>query len=119
MDSQEQDEENVTVGQLIQVELDAPPDDPAHPVEPARPIFLPNATDGRVATRQVATGADKKKHQPVDLATVGYNAVNEPWVKYSPVYMADRGYTASHFIVSRFQKEALYLETHGCAAVPA
>lgn len=94
----------------VEVALDFPPADMDTPVETARPFFLPSICEQRISTRQITTGSDKRRHKCNDLATVAYNVVNEPWVKYVPTYLADRGYTTGQFIVSRFQQEVLYLE---------
>jgi hypothetical protein len=101
----------------VEVALDAPPAGARDLPEAPRPFLLPSAADTRVATRQVATGsAEKRRQASADLATVAYNAVNEPWLKYDASCVADRGYGTGQFVIARFQRDVLYLETDGCAA---
>lgn len=40
-----------------------------------------------------------------------YNLVNEPWLKYSSMAIADRGLKSSHWTAARLRGEVLYLET--------
>ena len=88
---------------------------PAAQYELVRPCLLPGGSDARV-TRNQNTSGDKRRQQNVELATVAYNIVNEPWLRYMPSCMADKGYTSKDFVVSRFQRDVLYLETDGCVA---
>ena len=101
--------------QDIELALDFPPDCALPPAEAPRTFFHAEACGTRVSTRQVASGGDKRRARAHDVATVAYNVVNEPWVKYVPAYVADRGYKVGQFTAARFHKEALYLETAGCA----
>ena len=97
------------------MELDFPADAGGRPAEIVRPFFLPSLSDQRISTRQITTGSDKRRSGNREYATVAYNRVNEPWLKYVPTCMADRGYTTGQFVISRFQKDVLYLEDARCA----
>lgn len=100
----------------VEVALDFPPADASgKAAEGVRPFFLPSLSDQRISTRQITTGSDRRRHKAADFATVAYNGANEPWLKYVPTGMADRGFTSGHFIISRFNSDVLYLEAPSCA----
>lgn len=97
----------------IDVELDSLPDH-AEP-EAAKPYFILSHFDHRISTRQVTFhGGMNRRRTQSELATILYNLVNEPWLKYTPSLIADCGFASHLYTVSKFHKEALYIETATC-----
>lgn len=98
----------------IDVELDSLPDQ-AEP-EAAKAYFILSHFDHRISTRQLTYhGGISRRRTQSEVATILYNLVNEPWLKYTPSLIADCGFAAEQYTVSRFQNEILYVESETCA----
>lgn len=102
----------------VDVELDSLPDH-SEP-EAAKPYFILSHFDHRISTRQVTFhGGINRRRTQSEVATILYNLVNEPWLKYTPSLIADCGFAAHLYTVSKFQREALYIETERYALLSA
>ena len=55
----------------------------------------------------------------VQEVTVQFNLCNEPWLKYNMLLVADQGLRRQQWTSARLHRDALYLETAGCALLPA
>lgn len=93
----------------VEVELDAVP--AGTTVGMAQPYFLLSQWDQRMNTRQITHASDRRKRNQADVASIIYNLVNEPWLKYTSTCMADRGFTPELWTCTRFLSEVVYLET--------
>jgi hypothetical protein len=82
-----------------------------------RPFLLPSPKDQRISTRQIASGDEKRHQKQAEATALVYNLVNEPWMKYSPLHMVDRGFWPGQFVMAKFQTHVLYIESRRCALV--
>jgi hypothetical protein len=101
--------------EAIDVELDSLP--AGAQSDSSKPFFILSHFDHRISTRQVTySGATGRRRTQSDVATVLFNLANEPWMKYNPSSVADCGFAAELYTVSRFHTDALYLESHTCGS---
>lgn len=101
--------------EAIDVELDSLP--PGTQLEATKPFFVLSHFDHRISTRQVTySGVTGRRRNQNEVATVLFNLAHEPWMKYNPSSVADCGFAAEQYTVSRFHTDALYLESHSCAS---
>lgn len=84
-------------------------------METPRPFLLPSPSDQRISTRQIASGDEKRRQKQAEAIALVYNLVNEPWMKYSPLHMVDRGFWPDQFVMAKFQTHVLYFESHRSA----
>ena len=63
-----------------------------------------------MVTRSAAGPAARQRH--VQEVTVIFNMVNEPWTKYTPTAICDRGLKPHDWTSSRLHSHVLYLESH-------
>merc|ERR1712060_747329 len=77
---------------------------------PAVPTWLPAAVEKQVNTRAAAHAAEKRQRYAREV-TVQYSLCNEPWLKYAPHVVADKGLRPSQWTAARLRKDAIYLET--------
>lgn len=97
--------------EAIDVELDSLPDGAQS--DASKPFFVLSHFDHRISTRQVTySGATGRRRNQSEVATVLFNLANEPWMKYNPSSVADCGFAAEQYTVSRFHTDTLYLESH-------
>ncbi|KAJ7518413.1 hypothetical protein O6H91_21G067900 [Diphasiastrum complanatum] len=76
------------------------------------PTLAPATTERTVTTRAASSNA-YRQHRFVQEVTIQYNLCNEPWLKYSMSYVADRGLKKSQYTSTRLKKgDVLYVETH-------
>jgi len=71
--------------------------------------FAPSHLE-RMVTRSAAGPAARQRH--VQEVTVIFNLVNEPWTKYTPTAICDRGLKPHDWTSSRLHTHVLYLESH-------
>ena len=64
----------------------------------------------RMVTRSAAGPAARQRH--VQEVTVIFNLVNEPWMKYTPTGICDRGLKPHEWTSSRLHTHVLFLESH-------
>lgn len=65
----------------------------------------------RIVTRS-SVGAAAARHRMVQEVTAVFNLVNEPWHKYTPATICDRGLKPHDWTSSRLHTQALYAESH-------
>ena len=76
---------------------------------PSAPTFAPSQLE-RMVTRSAAGPAARFRH--IQEVTVIFNLVNEPWLKYTPAAINDRGLKPHDWTSSRLHTHVLYLESH-------
>lgn len=75
----------------------------------AAATFAPTQLE-RMVTRSAAGPSARQRH--VQEVTVIFNLVNEPWMKYTPTSVCDRGLKPHEWTSSRLHTHVLYLESH-------
>jgi hypothetical protein len=96
----------------------------APPIRPlgGAPTLIPAHGDRHVATRAqagrgaggasaAAAAAAAAAKAALAEATVVYSLSNEPWLKYSPAAVADRGLAPKNWTSARLRSEVLFFET--------
>lgn len=74
------------------------------------PTFLPRQLERVMHTRSSASSSERRQRMMQDV-TVQYNLVNEPWLKYSLMAIADHGLKPSQWTSAKLVKHALLVET--------
>ncbi|CAG9462020.1 unnamed protein product [Pedinophyceae sp. YPF-701] len=77
----------------------------------AAPTFVPAHHDKMMTTRQTSAMIERRQRMVPEVG-LQFNLCNEPWLKYSPGVVADRGLKPSTWTCARLTRECLYLETH-------
>jgi hypothetical protein len=102
--------------EAIDVELDPLPS--GTQADGAKPFFVLSHFDHRISTRQLTySSVTGRRRNNSEIATVLFNLANEPWMKYNPSSVADCGFAAEQYTVSRFHSEVLYLESNTYASI--
>ncbi|MQM05580.1 hypothetical protein Taro_038391 [Colocasia esculenta] len=81
-------------------------------ISAVEPTLAPVSVERTMTTRAAASNA-LRQQRFVREVTIQYNLCNEPWVKYSINFVADKGLKKPLYTSARLKKgEVLYLETH-------
>ena len=74
---------------------------------------MPAVVERAKATRS-ASASNSKHLKDKAQAVVIYNLCNEPWVRYSPIAVTDRGLHKKQWMSYRLLDDVLFLETKTC-----
>ncbi|CAA6673598.1 unnamed protein product [Spirodela intermedia] len=81
-------------------------------ISAVEPTLAPVSVERTMTTRAAASNA-LRQQRFVREVTIQYNLCNEPWVKYSINFVADKGLKKPLYTSARLKKgEVIYLETH-------
>lgn len=78
-------------------------------VPAAAATFAPSHLE-RMLTRSAAGPGSRARH--AQEVTAVFNLVNEPWVKYTPASVSDRGLKPHEWTSARLHTDVLFLESH-------